>query len=85
MASGTDFGARRVFAVHADLDTGLWGGVTLDVIDAHHRCLAICLALGTCHLAGVAADATLGIHEELFFLFELEEHGQLGSEVKLGD
>ena len=82
---GANFGAGRVFAMHADLDTGLRGKVTLDVIDTHHRRLPVGFAFGTRHFARVAADATLWVHEELFFLLELKEHGQLRLRLKLDD
>lgn len=82
---GADFGAGRVFAVHANLDAGLRGSITLDVINTHHRRLPVCFALGARHFACVAADATLWVHEKLFFLFELKEHGRLGVEVRFGD
>jgi hypothetical protein len=67
-----------VFAVHADLHARLRRVVAINVIDAHHRCLTVRLALGARHLAGVAANATLRVHEKFFFLLELEEHIQRG-------
>jgi hypothetical protein len=75
---GTHFCARRIFAVHADLHARLRGVVAIDVVNAHHRRLTVCLALGARHFAGVATDATLRVHKELFFLLELEEHVRRG-------
>lgn len=57
--------------MHADLDRSLCCEVTIHVIDVDHRGLAVRLAFGARHLTGAAADAALGVDEELFVGFDL--------------
>src|SRR5207253_2510156 len=62
---GTDLGARRRIAVHADDRHGLYGNRAVDILEMDHRRAAMRVALAAGRHARLAADAAIGVDEEL--------------------
>ena len=62
---GAHLGARRLLAVHADDRHGLHAAVAINVFEMDHRLAAMGVALAARLHAGLAADAAIGVDEEV--------------------